>query len=76
VAPDAEKIVSEALKLTAEEWADVMDPHLRRLDDDEGDALDDVDRERLHAAIERSEEQFRAGQAIPSKTVLNRLRKG
>jgi hypothetical protein len=74
VAPDAEKTVSEALKLPAER-ADVVDPRLRSLDDEEGEALDDVDRERLHAAIERSEEQFRAGQAIPLKTVLDRLRK-
>jgi hypothetical protein len=75
VAPDADKIVSEALKLPAEERAEVVDRLLRSLDDEEGDALDDVDRERLHAAIERSEEQFRSGQTIPSKTVLDRLRK-
>jgi hypothetical protein len=75
VAPDAEKIVSEALKLPAEERAELVDRLLRSLDDEEGDALDDVDRERLHAAIARSEEQFRAGRTIPSKTVLDRLRK-
>jgi hypothetical protein len=75
VAPDAEKIVSEALKLPAEERAELVDRLLRSLDDEEGDALDEVDRERLHTAIARSEEQFRAGQAIPSKTVLDRLRK-
>jgi hypothetical protein len=75
VAPDAEKIVSEALKLPAEERAEVVDRLLRSLDEEEGDALDDVDRERLHAAIERSEEQYRSEQAIPSKTVLDRLLK-
>jgi hypothetical protein len=75
VAPDAEKIVSEALKLPAEERAELVDRLLQSLDDEEVDALDDVDRERLHAAIARSEEQFRAGQTIPSKTVLDRLRK-
>ncbi len=75
MAPDAEKIVSEALKLPAEERAELVDRLLQSLDDEEGDALDDVDRERLHAAITRSEEQFRAGQTIPSKTVLDRLRK-
>jgi hypothetical protein len=75
VAPDAEKIVSEALKLPAEERAELVDRLLRSLDDEEGDALDDGDRERLHAAIERSEEQFRSGQTIPSKTVLDRVRK-
>jgi hypothetical protein len=75
VAPDAEKIVSEALKLPAEERAELVDRLLRSLDDEEGDVLDDVDRERLHAAIARSEEQFSSGQTIPSKTVLDRLRK-
>ena len=75
MAPDAEKIVSEALKLPAEARAELVDRLLQSLDDEEGDALDDVDRERLHAAIGRSEEQFRAGQTIPSKTVLDRLRK-
>jgi hypothetical protein len=75
VTPDAEKIVSEALKLPAEERAEVVDRLLRSLDDEDADALDNVDHERLHAAIARSEEQFRAGQTIPSKTVLDRLRK-
>ncbi len=75
MAPDVEKIVSEALKLSVEERAELVDRLLRSLDDEEGDALDDVDRERLHAAIAQSEEQFRAGQTIPSKTVLDRLRK-
>ena len=75
MAPDAEKILSEALKVPAEERAELVDRLLRSLDDEEGDALDDADRERLHEAIGRSEEQFRAGQAIPSKTILDRLRK-
>lgn len=51
----------------------MVDRLLRSLDEEEGEALDDVDRERLHAAIARSEEQLRAGQAIPSKTVLRRV---
>ena len=40
---------------------------------DEGDQLDDEDRARLHAALERSAEQFRAGQGIPAAEVLRRL---
>lgn len=40
---------------------------------DEGDALDDADRARLHAALQRSAEQFRAGKGIPSADVLRRL---
>lgn len=40
---------------------------------DDGDDLDDDDRARLHAALERSAEQFRAGQGIPAAEVLRRL---
>jgi hypothetical protein len=75
VAPDAEKLVSEALKLPAEERVELVDRLLKSLDDEEGDALEDEDRERLHAAISRSEEQFRAGQAVPAQAVLDALRK-
>ncbi len=73
--PDAAKIVSEVLKLPTEERIELVDRLLQNLDDEERDALDDADRERLHGAIARSEEQFRAGHSIPSKTVLSRLRK-
>jgi hypothetical protein len=41
---------------------------------DEGDALDDADRERLHAALRRSAEQFQAGHGIPAEQALARLR--
>jgi hypothetical protein len=75
VAPDAEKILSEALKLPAEERVEVVDRLLRSLDDEEGDALDDEDRQRPHQAISRSEEQFRSGESIPADAVLARLRK-
>lgn len=75
MAPDAEKLVSEALKLPAEERVELVDRLLKSLDDEEGDDLDAEDRERLHAAIERSEEQFLAGQAVPAKAVLDALRK-
>lgn len=40
---------------------------------DDGDSLDDEDRARLHAALERSAEQFLAGQGIPAAEVLRRL---
>jgi hypothetical protein len=75
VAPDAEKILSEALKLPADERVEVVARLLRSLDDEEGDTLDDVDRERLHEAIARSEEQFRSGESVPASAVLDRLRK-
>ena len=75
MASDAEKIVSEALKLPPEQRIDLVDRLLRSLDDEEGDALDADDRERLHAAIAKSDEQFRAGEAVSSKSVLDRLRK-
>jgi len=71
----SEKIVTEALKLPAEERVELVDRLLRSLDDEEGDALEGDDRERLHAAIARSDEEFRGGKAIPSKAVLERVRK-
>lgn len=75
MAPDAEKLVSEALKLPSEERVELVDRLLKSLDDEEGDELEDEDRERLHAAIGRSEAQFLAGQAVPAKAVLDALRK-
>jgi hypothetical protein len=41
---------------------------------DDGDALDDEDRARLHAALERAAGQFRQGQAIDANDALRRLR--
>lgn len=41
---------------------------------DEGDALDDDDRARLHAALQRSAEQFAAGQGMDADEALARLR--
>ena len=41
---------------------------------DEGDELDDNDRARLHASLQRSDEQFRAGRGIDADQVLARLR--
>jgi len=40
---------------------------------DEGDDLDDADRARLHQALRRSADQFRAGQATSAKAVLVEL---
>ena len=39
----------------------------------DGDDLDDEDRARLHAAIARSAEQFRAGLGIPAEEILRDL---
>ena len=75
VAPDAQKILAEALKLSVEQRTEVVDLLLRSLDDEEGDDLDADDRERLHAAIGRSDEEFRTGRGIPAEIVLDRLRK-
>jgi hypothetical protein len=75
MAADADQIVSEALKLSADERADIADRLLRSLDEEEGDDLDDEDRERLHAAINLSAEQYRAGDTVPAKVVLDQLRK-
>jgi hypothetical protein len=40
---------------------------------DKGDTLDDEDRARLHAALERSVAQIHAGQGIPADEALRRL---
>jgi hypothetical protein len=41
---------------------------------DQGDALDDEDRQRLEAAIDRGIEEARSGQTVPAREVLARLR--
>ena len=40
---------------------------------DEGDDLDDADRARLHQALRRSADQFRAGHGVSAKQVLAEL---
>jgi hypothetical protein len=41
---------------------------------DEGDDLDEEDRARLHAALDRSQRDFLAGRGIPAEKVLAELR--
>jgi len=41
---------------------------------DQGDDLDDDDRARLHAALDRSQRDFLAGRGIPAEQVLAELR--
>lgn len=43
---------------------------------DDHDDLDDADRARLHAALDASEEEFRAGLGIPAAEVIEELRRG
>lgn len=73
MAPDAAKVVADALKLPPDERAAVIEELVRSLDD--GDDLDDEDRARLHAALRRSDEEFKAGLGVPAEEVLDRLRK-
>jgi hypothetical protein len=42
---------------------------------DEGDDLDDEDRARLHAALDRADEQLKAGRFVSGKDVITRLRR-
>lgn len=42
--------------------------------DDEGDDLDDQEREALHAAIERSWQSAKQGNLIPAEEVIRELR--
>jgi hypothetical protein len=41
---------------------------------DGGDDLDEAERERLHAALRRSAEQFASGEGIAAEDALRRLR--
>jgi polyhydroxyalkanoate synthesis regulator phasin len=72
--PDTAQVLAAALKLPREERTAVVDELMRSLDDAE-DRMDHDERERLHAAIARSEEQFRTRQGIPAEVVLDRLTK-
>ena len=40
------------------------------------DDLDESDRAALHAALEASEEEFKAGKGIPAAAVITELRRG
>jgi hypothetical protein len=42
----------------------------------EGDDLDDEERARLHAALDRADEELRAGTGIPAAQVIAELRRG
>ena len=72
MAPDAAKVLEDALRLPPDQRAEVVEELVRSLDD--GDDLDDEDRDRLHAALRESEAEFQAGQGIPAAEVLDRLR--
>lgn len=52
MAPDAERLIAEALKLKVEERADLVDRLLRTLDEEESGELDAEDRIRLNAALD------------------------
>ncbi len=54
------------------ELPDGTEVNLAVLDDD----LDDEDRARLHAALETSEEEFKAGKGILAAEVIAELRRG
>jgi hypothetical protein len=41
----------------------------------DSDSLDEEDRARLHAALERSTAQFQAGEGIPADEALKRIKK-
>lgn len=72
MAPDAAKVVEDALKLPPDQRAEVIEELVRSLDNE--DDLDDEDRARLHAALRQSDAEFQAGQGIAAADVLERLR--
>jgi hypothetical protein len=43
---------------------------------DDADDLDDEDRARLHAALDRADDELRAGKYVPGEQVIARLRRG
>ncbi len=71
--PEVEQVLASALRLPADERAELAERLLESLDE-EADDLTEEDRQRLHEAIHRSEEQFEAGLGIPADQVLTRLR--
>jgi hypothetical protein len=75
MAPAAQKVLAEALKLAPEDRAEVASQLLRSLDEEEDQEQPPEERARLHLAIARSDEQFQQGQGIPADVVLERLRK-
>ena len=75
MAPAAQKVLAEALKLAPEDRAEVATQLLRSLDEEEDQELPPEERARLHEAISRSDEQFRQGRGIPADRVLERVRK-
>ncbi len=42
----------------------------------DGDDLDDEDRARLHAALDRADDELRAGKGIPGAEIISALRAG
>ncbi len=42
----------------------------------DADDLDDEDRARLHTALDRADEELRAGKGIPGEQVIAELRRG
>lgn len=66
--------LDELLKLPDEERLEIARALLASLVEDEGDDLDDEDRQRLHEALDRSEEDVKAGRVRPGHMILEELR--
>jgi len=66
-------LLQEALTLSPDERAELAKAILASLIDEE-DHLDEEDRRRLHAALERAHEEMRAGRVRPAQELLDKLR--
>lgn len=64
---DGRLVLDEPVDLPDGTAVELMPVH----DDDD---LDDADRARLHASLERSAEQFARGESIPAADVLRQIR--
>jgi hypothetical protein len=63
-------------RLVLDEPTDLPDGTEVELAPIDADDLDDEDRAALHAALEASEEEFKAGKGIPAAEVIAELRRG
>lgn len=67
------EVLAAALQLPRDDRSTVVEELMRSLDQD--DELSSSERDKLHAAIARSDEQFRAGRGIPAERAFERLSK-
>lgn len=66
--------LDELLKLPDEDRMEIARALFASLVEDEGDDLDDEDRQRLHAELDLANEEVRTGRVRPGHMILEELR--